>query len=196
MDQVERRLLKGETIAHEEKVFSIFEGHTRWVSKGKAGTPVELGVPVCVMEDQFQFILHHKILWLGSDVDLAAPMVEETQALHPDLRVCSFDRGFHSPANRVRLDELLDLNVLPRKGRLNRAERERESDEAFSAARRQHPAVESAINALEHRGLDRVRTRGADGFARTVALSVLAANLHRLGQLLRQRERKRRRRAA
>ena len=196
MAQVERRLLKGETIAHEEKVFSIFEGHTRWVSQGKAGTPVELGVPVCVMEDQFQFILHHKILWSGSDVDLAAPMVQETQALHPDLRVCSFDRGFHSPANRVRLDELLDLNVLPRKGRLNRAERERESDEAFSAARRQHPAVESAINALEHRGLDRVRSRGADGFARTVALSVLAANLHRLGQLLRQRERKRRRRAA
>ena len=110
--------------------------------------------------------------------------------------MCSFDRGFHSPANRVRLDELLDLNVLPRKGRLNRAERERESDEAFAAARRQHPAVESAINHLEHRGLDRVRTRGADGFARTVALSVLAANLHRLGRLLRQRERKRRRRAA
>ena len=58
------------------------------------------------------------------------------------------------------------------------------------------PAVESAINALEHRGLDRVRTRGAEGFERTVALSVLAANLHRLGRLLRQRERKRRRRAA
>ena len=196
MHQVERRLLKGETIPHEEKGFSIFEGHTRWVSKGKAGTPVELGAPVCVMEDQFQFLLHHKILWSGSDVDLAAPMVRETHALHPDLRACRFDRGFHSPANRVRLDEWLDLNVLPRKGRRNRAERERESDEAFSAARRQHPAVESAIHALEHRGLDRVRTRGAEGFARTVALSVLAANLHRLGRLLRQRERKRRRRAA
>ena len=103
---------------------------------------------------------------------------------------------FTARRTAVRLDELLDLNVLPRKGRLNRAERERESDEAFATARRQHPAVESAINALEHRGLDRVRSRGADGFARTVALSVLAANLHRLGQLLRQRERKRRRRAA
>ena len=45
MDQVERRLLKGETIAHDEKVFSIFEEHTRWVSKGKAGCAVELGVP-------------------------------------------------------------------------------------------------------------------------------------------------------
>ena len=42
IDQVERRLLRGETIPHEEKVFSIFEEHTRWVSKGEAGTPVEL----------------------------------------------------------------------------------------------------------------------------------------------------------
>ena len=40
IDQVERRLVRGETIPHEEKVFSIFEEHTRWVSKGKAGTPV------------------------------------------------------------------------------------------------------------------------------------------------------------
>ncbi len=196
MDQVERRLLKGEAIPHGEKVFSIFEPHTRWVAKGKAGRPVELGVPVCVVEDQFQFILHHGIQWTGGDVDAAAAMVEETQAVHPDLRVCSFDRGFHSPGNRVRLDGLLDLNVLPRKGRLTQAERERESDAAFAAARRQHPAVESAINALEHRGLDRVRTHGADGFERTVALSVLAANLHRLGRLLRERERRRLRRAA
>ena len=196
MEQVERRLLKGETIPHGEKVFSIFEPHTRWVAKGKAGTPVELGVPVCVVEDQHQFILHHKVLWSGSDVDAAVAMVEETQAIHPDLRVCSFDRGFHSPSNRARLDGLLELNVLPRKGRPSRADRERESDEAFAGARRQHPAVESAINALEHRGLDRVRNRGADGFALAVALSVLAANLHRLGRLLRQRERRRRPRAA
>ena len=50
-DQVERRLLRGETIPHEEKVFSIFEPHTRWISKGKAGCPVELGVPVCASAD-------------------------------------------------------------------------------------------------------------------------------------------------
>ena len=40
-DQVERRVLKGETIPHDEKIFSVFEPHTRWISKGKAGTPVE-----------------------------------------------------------------------------------------------------------------------------------------------------------
>ena len=196
LGQVERRLLRGEAIAHEEKVFSVFEEHTRWVSKGKAGTPVELGVPVALIEDQHQFILHHKILWEGEDVDVAAPMVSEAQARYPELRACSFDRGFHSPDNRIKLDALLDLNALPRKGYLSRADRERETEEPFAAARRAHPAIESAINGLEHRGLDRVRSHGADGFARTVALSVLAANLHRIGLLLQKRERKRRRPAA
>ena len=108
IDHVERRLLKGETIPQDEKVFSIFESHTRWISKGKAGTPVELGVPVCVLEDNHGFILHHEVMWQGSDVDYAQPMIRETQARFPELRWCSFDRGFHSPENRLVLDELLD----------------------------------------------------------------------------------------
>ena len=57
INQIDRRILKGETIPHNEKVFSIFEPHTRWISKGKAGRPVELGVQVCIIECQYQFIL-------------------------------------------------------------------------------------------------------------------------------------------
>ena len=45
----------------------------RWISKGKAGVPVELGVPVAIVEDQYQFILEHRILWEGSDTDAALP---------------------------------------------------------------------------------------------------------------------------
>ena len=104
--------------------------------------------------------------------------------------------GLHSPDNRLRLDTLLDVAALPQKGRLSKADRAREEDESFSAARRVLPPIESAITGLEHRGLDRVRNHGADGFARAVALSVLAANLHRLGRPLQRRERKRRRRVA
>ncbi len=47
---------------------------------------------------------------------------------------------------------------------------------AFGAARRAHAAVESAINNLECRGLNRVRAHGADGFERMVGLSVLSTN--------------------
>ena len=43
IDLVERRLLKGEKIPHSEKVFSLFEPHTKWINKGKAGVICELG---------------------------------------------------------------------------------------------------------------------------------------------------------
>lgn len=191
VDQVERRLLQGEKIPHAEKVFSVFETHTRWVSKGKAGNPVELGVPVCVVEDQYRFKLDWSVLWQGEDVHAAVPLIEAAQATYPDLRACSFDKGFHSPANRVRLDALLpEGNVLPQKGKLGKAAKARETEAAFVAARRRHPSVESGINHLQHHGLARVRTRGAAGFAATVALSVVAANLHTLGALLQRRERR------
>ena len=191
-DQVDRRLLKGETIPQHEKVFSIFEQHTRWISKGKAGCPVELGVPVCILEDAHGFVLHHEVMWQGEDVDYAVPMVDACQARFPDLRAVSFDRGFHSPENRIRLDDLLDHNVLPKKGYLSQADREREGDDAFVAMRGQHPAVESAINNLEHRGLDRVKAHGAKGFERVVALSVVAFNFHRVGLLLRRKTQRQR----
>ena len=196
IDQIDRRLLKGETIPQNEKVFSIFEPHTRWISKGKAGRPVELGVPVGITEDQYQFILHYEIMWTGSDVDFAVPLVEITKELFPDFCAASFDRGFHSPANRTRLDEVLVENVLPKKGRLSKADREREQGETFAAMRRQHPAVESAINNLEHRGLDRVRSKGRKGFARSVALAIVALNVHRLGRVLRQQAQEQHRLAA
>ncbi len=200
LDPVDRRLRKGEKIPQEEKVVSIFEEHTRGCGKGTAGVPVELGVPVAVLEDQHGFLLHSRILWEGGDVDHAVPMIREAQARFPDLRLCSFDRGFHSPSNRIALDELLDHNVLPKKGKLGPTDRKRAADPTFREMRRQHPAVESAINNLEQRGRDRVLSYGAEGFARRVALSMVAFNVHRIGLLLqrqaRAQARRRRRRAA
>ena len=69
---------------------------------------------------------------------------------------------------------------------------DREQDAVFVAMRRQHPAIESAINNLEHRSLDRIRAFGADGFARVVALSIVAFNIHPTGLLLRRKARRRR----
>jgi len=52
IDHIRRRVILGQTIAHVDKVFSIFETHTEWISKGKAGVAVELGLKVCILEDQ------------------------------------------------------------------------------------------------------------------------------------------------
>ena len=85
-DQIKRRVLLGKKIPHGEKVFSIFEEHTRWISKGKAGKKVEFGVPVCIVEDGNGFVLGREILWTGGDADVAVPLVERCRKAFPDLR--------------------------------------------------------------------------------------------------------------
>ena len=144
-----------------------------------------------VIESEHQFILHHAVMWEEEDVDMLPGLLEEAQAAYPDLSGCSFDKGFYSPSNRRQLDERLQLNAMPRKGRLSKADRERETAPDFVAARREHAAVESAIHNLEQRGFERVLAHGPEGFARMVALSVLAANVHRIGVLLQRRARER-----
>ena len=193
-DQVDRRILQGEVIPPAEKIYSVFVPFTRWCAKGKAGVPVELGVPVCVVEDEHQFLLSYRIMWTESDVDLVPEIIEETKGKYPELEGCSFDKGFWSPRGKATLGRLLKNAVLPKKGRLSKADRKREGREEFRAGRKAHPAVESAINNLEQRGLDRVREKSKAGFARTVALSMLAANVHRIGMIVRDRERERLRR--
>lgn len=188
IDQIDRRVLQDERIPHDEKVFSLFQPHTEWISKGKAGVPVELGLRVCVMEDRNRFILHYQVMEKSTDDQVAVSMVDETKKKFPMLRAVSMDKGFHSPGNQKELKDRLECVVLPKKGRLSKADKERESDLEFSHLRKQHSAVESAINALEVHGLDKCPDHGIDGFKRYVALAVVARNIHRLGAVLRQQE--------
>ena len=185
IEQIRRRVIQGEVIPHDEKVFSIFQPHTEWISKGKAGVPVELGLRVCVLEDRHRFILHHRVMVKETDDQVAVAMVTGAKERFPRLSLCSFDKGFHSPGNQQELKEQLATVVLPKKGRLSVADRERESAPEFVVARRQHSAVESAINALGVHGLELCRDHGLDGFKRYVALAVVARNIQRLGAIVR-----------
>ena len=191
IDQIERRVILGEAIPHDEKVFSIFEPHTEWISKGKAGVPVELGVKVWVLEDQHQFILHHQVMQKQTDDQVAVSMVGEAKKRFPNLNACSFDKGFHSPENQIVLKEHLEQVVLPRKGKLSQLAQAAEQTVPFIKARHAHSAVESAINALEVHGLDVCPDHGINGFKRYVALAVVARNIHRIGAILWQQEQER-----
>jgi hypothetical protein len=191
IDQTKRRVLSAEVIPHAQKVFSLFEPHTEWISKGKAGVPVELGLKVCILEDQYQFILHHEVMQQQTDDQVAVSMVAEAKKRFPTLSACSFDKGFHSPDNQDQLKEHLELVALPRKGKLSQAAQAEQQSEAFVKARRAHSAVESAINALEVHGLDMCPDHGISGFKRYVAFAVVARNIHRIGAILWQQEQKR-----
>jgi hypothetical protein len=194
IDQIRRRVLEGETIGHHEKVFSIFEEHTEWISKGKAGVPQELGLSVCILEDQYGFILHHHVMENQKDVDIAVMMVLEAKRRYAGLSGCSFDKGFYSLQNKEKLKGLLDEVILPKKGKLSQKDKQIEHSQAFIEARHQHAAVESAINALENHALDRCPDHGILGFKRYIALAVLARNLQLLGAKIRQKELKRQKR--
>ena len=174
IDQVRRRVLHAEVIPHDEKVFSIFEQHTEWICKGKAGVPQELGLKVCVLEDHYGFILHHKVMEKQTDEQVTVAMVEEAKERFSELRSCSFDKGFYSPTNREVLAGVLEHVVLPKKGTRSLKDQEFEHSEEFIQARYRHSAVESAINAVENHGLDRCLDHGIHGFKRYVALAVVA----------------------
>ena len=189
IDQIKRRVIEGEKIPHDEKVFSLFQPHTEWISKGKAGVPVELGIRLCIIEDTHGFLLHHRVMQHETDDKIALDMVKATQKKFPGFNACSFDKGFHSPDNQRELKDRLDPVVLPKKGKLSHAEKAREYADEFVQAKKQHCAVESAINALQVHGLDKCPDHGLEGFERYAALAVLSRNIQILGSIVRGQER-------
>lgn len=44
--------------------------------EGKGWTGCGVGVAVCVMEDQHQFILGYRVMWEEEDVDIAVDLVQ------------------------------------------------------------------------------------------------------------------------
>jgi IS5 family transposase len=193
MDLIDRRLLKGETIEASEKIYSIFEEYTNWITKGKRNPSVELGLLLLITTDQNQFIVDYKVMEKEKDAAQIKPLTERIANLYPNKKIYShsFDKGFYSKINYETLKLSNTENIiLPKKGKLNKEEKERESGKTFKALRNAHSAVESNINMLEHHGLNRCPDKGLHGYKRYVGLSVLAYNLHILGNHLIAQERK------
>jgi len=189
VDLVDRRLLKGEQIPHEEKLFSVFEPWVEWICKGKAHKPVELGKRTLVATDQWHFAIDWQVADHQQDNLLLLPSLDRIRQRYQVSR-CSGDRGFFSKDD-VEVMELFDIKaVIPKKGKRSLADIQRESDPEFIKAKRRHSAVESNINELEHRGLDRCPDKGIKGMHRYVGLAIIAYNLRRIGKILQDQDRK------
>jgi len=189
LDLVERRLLHGQTIPHEEKIFSLFEPHTEWIKKGKLFPPVELGHKVLLTSDQHELILDYKVMEQLNDADEVIALADRLLGNYGSSTVASlsFDKGFSRAQDRQLLELYIPEVIMPKRGKRNSQEQEREQQRSFAALRRKHNAIESDINALEHHGLDRCPDKGLHGFKRYVGFGVLAYNLHKIGQRLLER---------
>ena len=140
-NQITRRIFDGEAIPEKEKIYSFFKPFTRWIVKGKAGILMEMGVPVAIIEDGYQFVLGYGIEWEGTDLDIAVPLVQSIEAQYPHLTMtCSFDLGFYSPEVREQLETKTKLVTvgMSKKGRLSKEEKERQNTEEYKEARQGH----------------------------------------------------------
>jgi transposase, IS5 family len=190
-DQIERRLIKGEVIPAEEKIFSIFEEHTEWITKGKLNKKVELGHLLLITTDQYHFIVDYKVMEKQRDATQVKGLCDRIKKNFPGKKIYShsFDKGFWSKDNQAALQDAgIDQAILPKRGRHNKEDKEREDNPKFKKLRNAHSAVESNINMLEHHGLNRCMDKGLRGFRRCVGFSVLAYNLHILGNALKAKQ--------
>lgn len=183
IDLLERRIIKGEKIPHEEKMFSIFEQYTEWITKGKMHPNVELGKKTAITTDQFNLIVDYQIMENQSDSEIVPELSERIFSRY-GVNSWSFDKGFWHKNNKVLLSENVENLTLPKKGKCNKNEAEEEHKPIFKKLRNKHSAVESNINELEHRGLNRCPDKGYRNFKRYIGLAVCAYNLRKIGEHL------------
>lgn len=187
IDLVERRILKGEVIPHEEKVFSIFEDHVEWISKGKAGKSVEFGHRHLIYSDQYNFVLHQKVLVGQTDKEVAleeGKRIVENYGILYDYASLSYDRGFYSNLAKQGLSKVYQQVIMPKVGKKTQAQLEEESSDKYIALRNHHSGVEANINSLEHTGLAKCRNKGLTRFKNYAALGVIAHNIGNVGKWL------------
>ena len=152
---------------------------------------MELGHLLLLTTDQHQLIVDYKIMEGEKDAAQVESLKERIGRNYSGktIKSHSFDKGFYSKLNLETLQQnYTEQPILPKKGKLNKEEKERESAKSFKQLRKAHSAVESNINMLEHHGLNRCMDKGLYGYKRNVGLSVLAYNLHIIGNYLIARE--------
>ena len=147
-------LLEKEKIPSSEKLYSIFETHTEWLSKGKAGKLVEFGHKLLIATDQYHFIIHHKVIESDADVNLTVDLVIDIKDKYPDrINKLSLDKGFYSKLNKDLIKDEIPLLIVPKKGNKTKDEIVEESNTKFKILRNKHSAVESNIgHQLEYNG--------------------------------------------
>jgi transposase, IS5 family len=200
IDQTRRRVIEGEQVPSEQKIYSIFEDHTDLIKRGKALKPVEFGHKVFLAESAQGLITDYRVLTGNpADSDHVQASLERHQEIfqHPPEWYAG-DRGFYSADNvqRCRQAEVGEV-CIPQRGGQKTAEQEAlERSPAFKKAQRFRVGIEGRISVLfRGRGMKRCRAKGRERFELLVGAAVLANNLMRIAQLIEDKKPKRRRAA-
>ena len=182
VDQTERRVLSGESVAASEKLVSLFEEHTAVIARGKAAKRTEFGRKVWLSEVEGGIVTGYHILE-GNPADekqLLGSLEDHLRLFGRPPWLVAADRGVYSSANEEAAQEMgVQRVALPKKGAKDAQRHRHEQQGWFRRARRFRAGVEGRISVMKRRGyLGRCRDKGEEGFGRWVGWGVLSSNLH------------------
>ena len=181
LDQARRRIIGKESVANEEKTFSIFEPHTELLKRGKAGKPIEFGHMIQIQQVQGKFITDYEIFETKPvEHELLDPALERHRDLfgaYPEQLTA--DKGYYQSMEQIdRLGEIVDVVAISKKGKRTEEQTRRETEPAFRHAQRFRAGVEGTISFLKRvLGLCRCYSKGWTHYVATVGATVFAHNL-------------------
>lgn len=181
VDQARRRVLEGERVPNEEKLFSIFEPHTELLIRGKAGKEVEFGHMIQLQQVDGKFITDYTVFdQRPVEHELLHAVLESHKKLfgrYPDE--LAGDKGYYQNMAAIdRLERKVPLVSIAKKGRRTLPETEREHDPLFRLAQRFRAGIEGTISFLKRMlRLARCFNKGWEHFVSTIGQTILAHNL-------------------
>lgn len=197
VDQTRRRVLGGETVPTEEKVYSIFEPHTDLIKRGKTLKPVEFGHKVFLAESAHGLITDYRVLEGNPiDSDHVQSSLDRHQAIFQRApEGYAADRGFYHAENVQKCKDagVEQVSIPQRGGRKTAEQKALERSSSFKKNQRFRAGIEGRISVLfRGRGMKRCLAKGRERFEILIGAAVLANNLMRIADLLEKRKPKRR----
>jgi IS5 family transposase len=178
--QATERVLNERQVPNEKKLFSIFEDHTELLKRGKAGKDVEFGHMIQIQQTGEKFITDYEVF---DHKPAEPPLVRHALKSHKKLfghfpASLAADKGYWSGDEFKQIPEEVEVVSIPKKGRRNAVEQERELDPLFRLAQAFRAGVEGSISFLKRiLRLARCMNKGWQNYVSTVGTTVFAHNL-------------------
>jgi IS5 family transposase len=180
VSQSRRRVLKGESVPNDEKLFSVFEPHTELLKRGKAGKPIEFGHMIQIQQVKEKFITAYAVYdQKPVEPELLTTALDSHRSLFGvDPSCLAADKGYFEQNTIDALEKRIDTVSIGKKGKRTPAQLEREHDPVFRHAQRFRAGIEGTISYLKRMlGLSRCFTKGWEHFQATVGASIFTHNL-------------------
>jgi IS5 family transposase len=199
-DQARRRVLGGEQVPNNEKIYSIFEPHTDLIKRGKVRTPIEFGHKVFLAESAQGLITQYEVLNgnPSDEIHVAPSLRRHRRGFGRVPELYGSDRGFFNEQNLASCKhDGVKVVCIPQRGGKKAADREAyEKSAEFKQGQRFRAGIEGRISVLfRGRGMKRCLAQGRDRFELLVGAAVLANNLMRIADLLAKKSSSRRKAA-